>query len=64
MECLNSFGNPKKKFKTLDDAIKAAKKCNLQEKRIHKLVAYKCNKCFMYHIGSNGKLLKNKNIYE
>lgn len=64
MECLNSFGTSKKKFETLDSAIEAAKICNSQEKRIHKLVAYKCSKCFKYHIGSNGKLLKKeKNIY-
>lgn len=64
MECLNSYGKPKIKYETHELAVEAAKKCNLQPKRIHKLVTYKCSKCFKYHIGSNGKILKKEsNIY-
>lgn len=64
MECTTILNKPKKKFDTLDEAIVMAKKLNLQPQRIHKSVAYKCSKCFKYHIGSNGKLLeKNINIY-
>jgi hypothetical protein len=64
MQCNNSFGTTKKKFDTLDQAIEACKLLNQQDKRIHKLVSYKCSKCCKFHIGSNGKLLKkNKNIY-
>jgi hypothetical protein len=65
MECMNTYGRSKVKFNTLDLAIAEAKLQNLKDNRIHKLVAYKCSKCFKYHIGSNGKLLKKeKNIYE
>ena len=51
---------PKHKFDTLDDAIKAAKNENSKSERIHKVVAYKCNSCFKYHIGRNGKEISNK----
>lgn len=65
MECKTSFGKPKVQFETMDLAIAEAKKLNLQPKRIHKLVSYKCSICCKYHIGSNGKeLKKNINIYE
>ena len=64
MECVNSYGKPKMKYETHELAVEAAKKSNSQLKRIHKLVTYKCSKCFKYHIGSNGKLLKKEsNIY-
>lgn len=64
MECMTYYGKPKVKFKTLEDAIAECKKLNAQDKRIHKLVPYKCWTCFQFHIGSNGKLLKKeKNIY-
>lgn len=63
-ECFTVHGFKKQKYETLDLAIAAAKKCNNQPKRIHKMVAYKCKVCFKYHIGSNGKLLKqNINLY-
>jgi len=65
MECVTYYGKSKVKFNTMNDAIAEAKKLNLQPKRIHKLVAYKCSKCFKYHIGNNGRLLKKEiNIYE
>jgi hypothetical protein len=69
MECqtkeyINESGEwvmkPKHKFDTLDDAIKAAKIENSKPERIHKVVAYKCNTCFKYHIGRNGKEISNK----
>jgi len=65
MECMTTFGKPKVKFNTMDEAIEACKRLNKEPKRIHKLVSYKCSKCFKYHIGSNGKLLKhNVNLYD
>lgn len=60
MECKNSYGKPKVKFNTLEDAIAMAKVLNQQDKRIHKLIAYKCWACFKFHLGSNGKLLTKK----
>ena len=50
----------KKKFDRLELAISFAKKINSQEHIIHKVVAYKCNLCQHYHIGRNGKELKEK----
>ena len=65
MICTTNYGKPKVKFDTMDDAIAECKKLNQDLKRIHKLVSYKCNNCFKYHIGSNGKLLKHKiNLYD
>jgi hypothetical protein len=61
---------PKRKFKTSDDAIRAAKSMNAKESTIHKFVAYKCSKCGWYHIGHTSKRLtdkdrdKAKNHYE
>jgi len=69
MECetidrFNENGDPifrlKKKYETLDDAIEAAKNINSKDTIIHKVVAYKCPKCYKYHIGRNGKELKEK----
>jgi hypothetical protein len=48
----------KKKFDTLDEAIKEAKRINNLNKTIHKVVSYKCTVCYKYHIGRNGKLVK------
>ena len=56
----NTVYKPKKKFETLELAIAAAKKINSKDKTITKLVAYKCNKCFKFHIGRNGKELTEK----
>lgn len=50
----------KRKFETLDEAIKQAKIINSQEHRIHKVVSYKCGVCHKYHNGRNGKILKDK----
>jgi hypothetical protein len=51
---------PKKSFDTLDEAIEVAKHINSQDHIIHKVVAYKCKKCFKYHVGRNGKELTDK----
>jgi hypothetical protein len=62
---------PKKQFDTLDEAIAEAKKMNLLDTTIHKLIAYKCDECFKYHIGRGktemtekykSKLQKEKSI--
>ncbi len=50
----------KKKYTTLDNAIEVAKSINSKEDREFKLVAYKCKYCFGYHIGKNGKIIKEK----
>ncbi len=47
------------KYETLDDAIEIAKKINQRNGQGKlKMVSYKCNKCFKYHIGSKGKTNK------
>lgn len=56
----NPITKSKKKFDTLDEAIDEAKRINSKDKTIHKVVAYKCSKCCKYHIGRNGKELKEK----
>lgn len=50
----------KRKYDTLELAIQAAKHYNAKPERITKVVAYKCNVCFKYHIGRNGKQLSEK----
>lgn len=61
---LDENGQPvyknKRKYDTLEDAIKQAKIMNSQEHRIHKVVSYKCDQCHKYHNGKNGKELKDK----
>lgn len=62
--CFTAYGKPKRKFDTLEEAIDECKIRNKDEKRIHKLVSYKCPICYKFHIGTNGKLLEQKiNIY-
>ena len=51
---------PKKAYDTLEEAIAVAKRVNIKEQQITKLVAYKCNNCCKYHIGRNGKELSKK----
>lgn len=51
---------PKKQFPTLDAAIAVAKIDNAKDDRDYKVVAYKCNVCFKYHVGRNGKPLTDK----
>lgn len=50
----------KKKHKTLDEAIKAAKVMNCKESTIYKVIAYKCTSCGSYHIGRGTKLITPK----
>lgn len=50
----------KRKFKSSDEAIRAAMYMNMKETTIHKFVAYKCIKCGFYHIGHTSKLLTEK----
>lgn len=50
----------KRKFKSSDEAIRAAMYMNMKETTIHKFVAYKCIKCSNYHIGHTSKLLSEK----
>ena len=59
-ENLNPILKPKLKFNTLDEAIEHAKYVNSKDHIIHKVVAYKCKKCFKYHVGRNGKELTEK----
>lgn len=51
---------PKKSFNTLDEAIIACKKVNSFPDIKEKVVSYKCQTCYKYHIGRNGKQLKEK----
>lgn len=50
----------KRKYKSSDEAIRAAMCMNMKETTIHKYVAYKCIKCGYYHIGHTSKLLSEK----
>ncbi len=43
----------KKAYPTLDKAIEVAKHLNETGSQQHKVVAYKCNTCFQYHVGKN-----------
>ena len=56
----NPVYKPKKAFITQDEAIEVAKFINSQDNVIHKVVPYKCNVCHKYHLGRNGKELKDK----
>jgi hypothetical protein len=69
MECLrleryDENRNPvyvqKKAYNTQDEAIDVAKIINSQDHVIHKVVPYKCSVCHKYHLGRNGKELKDK----
>ena len=51
---------PKKAYDTQDEAIDIAKIINSQDHVIHKVVPYKCSVCHKYHLGRNGKELKDK----
>jgi len=52
----------KHQFASHELAVKACKIYNLKEQQIKKLVTYKCNICFKYHIGRNGNDIKPKYI--
>jgi len=51
---------PKKVFNTQDEAIEAAKALNSLDHRINKVVPYRCKVCHKYHLGRNGKKIKEK----
>ena len=50
----------KRKFETLEEAITEAKVVNSRIGVIHKVVAYRCELCFKFHLGRNGTVLKEK----
>lgn len=52
----------KKVFNTDKEAIAYAKKMNKRniDKIIHKLVAYKCDKCHKWHVGRTYAVLSDK----
>lgn len=52
----------KRQFNTLEEAIVECKKLNQSPRQIHKLVAYKCNRCHKFHIGRSHKEIDNKYI--
>ncbi len=44
-------------YKTENEALTLARFLNTRPEAIHKMVAYKCIKCGMWHIGGNGTVL-------
>lgn len=59
-ENMNPVYKPKRAFDTQDEAIEVAKFINAQDHVIHKVVPYRCKACGKYHLGRNGKILKDK----
>jgi hypothetical protein len=61
---LDKSGNmiyiPKKKFNSDKEAIEEAKRINVLPKTIHKVVAYKCITCHLWHVGRTKKELKHE----
>lgn len=57
---LNGELVPKKGYKTEEEALTVARFLNTKDNVMHKMVAYKCIKCNMWHIGNNGRLLDNE----
>lgn len=51
---------PKKGFETENEALYNAFRINSMEHTIHKMVAYKCSKCFKWHIGHNETVLTDE----
>lgn len=47
----------KKCYATEMDALTTARFINCQPNTIHKMVAYKCDKCGKWHIGSNNTVI-------
>lgn len=50
----------KKGYDTEMDALTTARFINSKPNTIHKMVAYKCDKCGKWHIGSNNTVLTNE----
>ena len=51
---------PKRGYNTDKEAIEVARKMNLRERQIHKMVAYKCPYCNLWHVGKNHTVLTEK----
>lgn len=47
-------------YDTDKEAIEVARRINLKEKTIHKMVAYKCDVCHLWHIGKSRRILTEK----
>ena len=47
-------------YKTENEALTLARFLNTRPETIHKMVAYKCIKCGMWHIGSNSTILSKE----
>lgn len=54
------FEKEKLAYPNLDSAISHARKMNLRNEQIHKMMAYKCSICGQYHIGRTKSVLTNK----
>lgn len=54
--------SPKKAYDTDKQAIAEARSLNLNEKQIHKVIAYKCSICHKWHIGKSNKVLTEKDV--
>ena len=54
---INGVLEEKKSFETESEALKVARFLNTKEDIIHKMVAYKCEKCGKWHVGSNNTVL-------
>lgn len=54
---INGVLEEKKSFETESEALKVARFLNTREDIIHKMVAYKCEKCGKWHVGSNNTVL-------
>lgn len=50
----------KKTYNTEEDALYIARLLNSSENKIWKMIAYKCDKCGKYHIGSTHKRLTDE----
>jgi len=60
---LDELGNQKwkekRKYSTLDEAIRIAKIVNIDPNRPRKVIAYKCPNCHQYHIGRGSRKIKD-----
>ena len=48
---------PKKSYETEKEALNIARFLNTKENIIHKMIAYKCSTCGIWHVGRNDKEL-------
>ena len=47
-------------YNTEEEALTVARFLNTKPNVMHKMIAYKCFKCDKWHIGSNGRLLREE----